>query len=58
MEMLIEGAILAIIVVWLFLRDMRATLISAAALPLAVIPTFWAICALRLHAEHADACWR
>ncbi len=43
MLMLIEGAILAIIVVWLFLRDMRATLISAAALPLAIIPTFWAL---------------
>jgi multidrug efflux pump subunit AcrB len=43
MIMLVEGAILAIIVVWLFLRDMRATLISATALPLAVIPTFWAL---------------
>jgi multidrug efflux pump subunit AcrB len=43
MEMLFEGAILAVIVVWLFLRDIRATLISAAALPLAVIPTFWAM---------------
>jgi multidrug efflux pump subunit AcrB len=43
MTMLIEGALLAIIVVWLFLRDMRATIISAAALPLAVIPTFWAL---------------
>ena len=43
MIMLLEGGILAIIVVWLFLRDIRATLISAAALPLAVIPTFWAL---------------
>ncbi|MFO1503568.1 MAG: efflux RND transporter permease subunit [Steroidobacteraceae bacterium] len=43
MTMLIEGALLAIIVVWFFLRDIRATLISAAALPLAVIPTFWAL---------------
>jgi multidrug efflux pump subunit AcrB len=43
MLMLIEGAILAIIVVWLFLRDMRATLISAVALPLAIIPTFLAL---------------
>ncbi|MFT3907121.1 MAG: efflux RND transporter permease subunit [Steroidobacteraceae bacterium] len=41
MEMLFEGALLAIIVVWLFLRDWRATIISATALPLAVIPTFW-----------------
>ncbi len=46
MEMLIEGAILAIIVVWLFLRDWRATLVSAVALPLSIIPTFWAIWAL------------
>jgi multidrug efflux pump subunit AcrB len=43
MEMLIEGAILAIIVVWLFLRDWRATAVSAIALPLSIIPTFWAI---------------
>ncbi len=43
MEMLIEGAILAIIVVWLFLRDWRATAISAVALPLSIIPTFWVI---------------
>ncbi len=45
-EMLIEGAILAIIVVWLFLRDWRATAVSAVALPLSIIPTFWAIWAL------------
>ncbi|HEX5419222.1 MAG TPA: efflux RND transporter permease subunit [Gammaproteobacteria bacterium] len=43
MEMLIEGAILAVIVVWLFLRDWRATVISAVALPLSIVPTFWAI---------------
>jgi multidrug efflux pump subunit AcrB len=43
MLMLVEGAILAIIVVWFFLKDMRATLISAVALPLAIIPTFWAL---------------
>jgi multidrug efflux pump subunit AcrB len=36
----IEGSILAVIVVWLFLRDMRATLISALAIPLSAIPTF------------------
>ena len=43
MTMLVEGALLAVIVVWLFLRDIRATLISATALPLAIIPTFWAL---------------
>ena len=46
MEMLVEGAILAILVVWLFLRDWRATAVSAIALPLSIIPTFWAIWAL------------
>lgn len=43
MDTLVEGAILAIIVVLLFLRDMRATLIAAVALPLSAIPTFWAL---------------
>lgn len=41
MHTLIEGAILAVIVVFLFLRNWRATLISAVALPLSAIPTFW-----------------
>ncbi|KQW29162.1 ABC transporter permease [Rhizobium sp. Root274] len=41
MHTLIEGAILAVIVVLLFLRNWRATLISAVALPLSAIPTFW-----------------
>src|SRR5579863_1446691 len=36
----IEGSILAVIVVWLFLGDMRATAISALAIPLSAIPTF------------------
>jgi multidrug efflux pump subunit AcrB len=43
MEMLVEGAVLAIIVVFLFLWDWRATAVSAIALPLSIIPTFWAI---------------
>lgn len=38
---LIEGAILAVLVVFAFLRNWRATLISAVALPLSAIPTFW-----------------
>jgi multidrug efflux pump subunit AcrB len=41
MEMLWEGALLAVVVVFLFLRDWRATLISAVAIPLSAIPTFW-----------------
>ena len=43
METLIEGSVLAVLVVLIFLRNIRATLISAIALPLAAIPTFWAI---------------
>ena len=38
---LLEGAILAVLVVFLFLRNWRATLITALALPLSAIPTFW-----------------
>jgi len=41
MKTLIEGAILAVLVVLIFLRDMRATMIAAIALPLSIIPTFW-----------------
>ncbi|OJH57146.1 efflux RND transporter permease subunit, partial [Agrobacterium pusense] len=41
LDTLIEGAILAVIVVLLFLRNWRATLIAAVALPLSAIPTFW-----------------
>jgi hydrophobic/amphiphilic exporter-1 (mainly G- bacteria), HAE1 family len=43
MESLIEGALLAVIVVFIFLRDWRATLISAIALPLSALPAFWAM---------------
>ncbi len=40
MEMLYDGALLAVLVVWVFLKDWRATLISAVALPMSVIPAF------------------
>jgi multidrug efflux pump subunit AcrB len=40
MEGLVEGAILAVFVVFLFLRDVRATAISAVAIPLSAIPAF------------------
>ena len=40
LHLLYEGAILAVLVVWLFLRDWRATFVSAVALPLSVIPAF------------------
>jgi len=40
LTLLYEGAALAVLVVWLFLRDWRATLVSATALPLSIIPAF------------------
>ena len=46
MHGLLEGAALAVLVVFLFLRDWRATLIAAVALPLSVLPTFWAMQAM------------
>jgi multidrug efflux pump subunit AcrB len=36
-----EGALLAVVVVFLFLRDWRATIISAIAIPLSAIPAFY-----------------
>jgi len=42
-ESMVVGAVLAVFVVFLFLRDWRATLISAIAIPLSAIPTFWAM---------------
>nr|WP_295672292.1 efflux RND transporter permease subunit [Sphingomonas sp.] len=41
MEAMVEGALLAVVVVFLFLRDWRSTIISALAIPLSAIPTFW-----------------
>ncbi|WP_338501264.1 efflux RND transporter permease subunit [Sphingomonas kaistensis] len=41
MHALIEGAVLAVLVVFLFLRDIRATVISAVAIPLSAIPAFF-----------------
>jgi hydrophobe/amphiphile efflux-1 (HAE1) family protein len=46
MHTLLEGAGLAILVVFIFLRDLRATLMAAIALPLSILPTFWAMEAL------------
>lgn len=40
-DAVVEGAVLAVLVVLLFLRDWRATVISALAIPLSAIPTFW-----------------
>ena len=41
MHTLYEGAILAVIVVFMFLRDLRATIIAAVTLPLSIFPAFW-----------------
>ncbi|MBW0145741.1 efflux RND transporter permease subunit [Sphingomicrobium clamense] len=41
MQALIEGALLAVLVVFLFLRDFRATIIAAVAIPLSAIPAFF-----------------
>lgn len=41
MAAIVEGALLAVVVVFLFLRDWRATIISALAIPLSAIPTFY-----------------
>ncbi|MDQ8699834.1 efflux RND transporter permease subunit [Hyphomicrobium sp. LHD-15] len=46
MKTLLEGAVLAIVVVFVFLRDLRATVIAAIALPLSIIPAFWAMSAM------------
>ena len=43
MWLLMEGAILAVIVVWFFLRDWRATFVAATALPLSILPAFGAM---------------
>ena len=41
--MLAEGAILTVLVVFVFLRDARATLVAAVSLPLSILPTFAAL---------------
>src|SRR6516164_9002566 len=40
---LFEGAALAVIIVFLFLRDIRATIIAAVSMPLSIFPAFWAL---------------
>lgn len=42
-EHLVLGGILAVIVIWLWLKDWRAALISGLAMPMSIIPTFWAM---------------
>lgn len=40
LEALLLGAVLAVIIVFIFLRDWRATFIAAIAMPMSLIPTF------------------
>ncbi|KAA2213390.1 efflux RND transporter permease subunit [Teichococcus oryzae] len=40
LEALLVGTLLAVLVVWLFLRDWRATMVASVAMPLSLIPTF------------------
>ena len=40
MDLLYEGALLAVLVVWWFLRDWRATLVAATAVPTSIVGTF------------------
>ncbi|WP_425985778.1 efflux RND transporter permease subunit [Brevundimonas sp. TWP1-2-1b1] len=40
LEALLLGAVLAVIIVFIFLRDWRATFIAATAMPMSLIPTF------------------
>src|SRR3569623_371250 len=42
-QTLFEGALLAVVIVMIFLRDMRATVIAAISLPLSIFPAFWAM---------------
>ncbi|MDI7774932.1 efflux RND transporter permease subunit [Asticcacaulis sp. EMRT-3] len=46
MEALVIGALLAVAVVFLFLRDWRATLVSAVAMPMSLLPTFYVMSVL------------
>ncbi|MBX9720740.1 MAG: efflux RND transporter permease subunit, partial [Candidatus Obscuribacterales bacterium] len=40
LDSIIFGALLSLVVIWVYVRDNRATLISSLAIPLSVVPTF------------------
>lgn len=42
-EHLLIGAVLAVIIIWMFLREWRAAFIAGLAMPLSLIPTFFVI---------------
>jgi multidrug efflux pump subunit AcrB len=49
---MVEGAVLAVIVVFFFLRDWRSTIVSAIAIPLSSIPTFWVMTLMGFTLKH------
>ena len=55
MHTLYEGALLAVIVVWFFLRNWRATFLSAVALPMSVLPAFMGMYLFGFTLNHADS---
>ncbi len=52
---IVEGGLLTILIVFLFLHSWRSTIITGLTLPIAVIATFIALHAIRLHAQLPDA---
>ena len=51
-EALIEGALLTVLVVFIFLNSWRSTVITGLALPVSVLASFVAVWVVRIHAEH------
>ncbi len=51
-DALIEGALLTVLVVFLFLNSWRSTVITGLALPVSVLASFVAVLGVRLHAQH------
>jgi HAE1 family hydrophobic/amphiphilic exporter-1 len=52
---LIEGAVLTVLIVFLFLNSWRSTVITGLTLPIALIGTFLFMYAVRLHDQHDHA---
>ena len=51
---LVEAILLVCLVMWLFLQDLRATLIPTIAVPVVLLGTFGVLAAGRLLDQHAD----
>ena len=50
---MVEGGLLTIAIVFLFLHSWRSTVITGLALPISVFGAFMVMCGVRLHAERA-----